>query len=335
MNTEIQQGASRLLKQAGASGAFQLCRTYGGGNNRVHVLKDGGLWLLKEYFHHPDDPRDRLGTEFAFLTYLCDQGIRQIPKPYGQDRQLHLGLYEYIDGSAPEPDSLTDKDIVQAASFIKSINAQREKAVNLLPSASEAWFTLADHLSGIERRLNRLHQHMTIEDELDRAAGEFVAGSLTKAWQRVKEEICENTAGRLMEELPLVDRCLSPSDFGFHNAFRTEKGLVFYDFEYAGWDDPAKLVCDFFCQVKVPVPMMYFSSILESATELVQDKEWLERRIRYLLPAYRIKWCCIVLNEFLPVSRQRRQFARVDNISRQRQLERACQQLNAIWDGVI
>ena len=52
-----------------------------------------------------------------------------------------------------------------------------------------------------------------------------------------------------------ADRVVSPSDFGFHNALRTEDGrLAFLDFEYAGWDDPAKLVCDFELQPAVPAP---------------------------------------------------------------------------------
>jgi hypothetical protein len=31
--------------------------------------------------------------------------------------------------------------------------------------------------------------------------------------------------------------------------------------------------------------------------------------VRTLLPAYRMKWCCILLNEFLPVGGARRKFA--------------------------
>ena len=43
-----------------------------------------------------------------------------------------------------------------------------------------------------------------------------------------------------------LDKCLSPSDFGFHNVIvEKDKILRFIDFEYAGWDDPAKMVSDF------------------------------------------------------------------------------------------
>ena len=49
------------------------------------------------------------------------------------------------------------------------------------------------------------------------------------------------------QELLEQYRTLSPSDFGFHNALRTPAGtMVFLDFEYFGWDDPAKTGFGFF-----------------------------------------------------------------------------------------
>ena len=41
---------------------------------------------------------------------------------------------------------------------------------------------------------------------------------------------------------------MSPSDFGFHNVIKKKKKLFFFDFEYAGMDDPVKLISDFICQ---------------------------------------------------------------------------------------
>ena len=48
-----------------------------------------------------------------------------------------------------------------------------------------------------------------------------------------------------MRSFPQRLRVLSPSDFGFHNALRRPDGtIVFVDFEYFGWDDPAKMMAD-------------------------------------------------------------------------------------------
>ena len=103
---------------------------------------------------------------------------------------------------------------------------------------------------------------------------------------------------------------MSPSDFGFHNALLDSLGrLCFFDFEYAGWDDPAKLVGDFFCQVEVPVSRRFLAGFAEGIASTYPQPDALIERIQLLFPVYQLKWCCIVLNEFLPAGRARREFS--------------------------
>ena len=120
----------------------------------------------------------------------------------------------------------------------------------------------------------------------------------------------ERTSGAPDTPLPPEDRCLSPSDFGFHNALEESSGrLRFFDFEYAGWDDPAKTVCDFFCQPALPVPREHLPDFLDAVTEAVEDADSVRRRVRLLMPVYYLKWVTIMLNVFLPVGLRRRGFA--------------------------
>jgi hypothetical protein len=120
--------------------------------------------------------------------------------------------------------------------------------------------------------------------------------------------------------LPIAARVLSPSDFGFHNCLATASGLRFIDFEYAGWDDPAKTVCDFFCQPAVPVPGEHFERFLAAVISATGDAG-IRGRVALLLPVYELKWCCIMLNEFLPVGDDRRSFARADESHDMRHLK--------------
>ena len=110
--------------------------------------------------------------------------------------------------------------------------------------------------------------------------------------------------------MPPEQRCLSPSDFGFHNAILAADGrLRFFDFEYAGWDDPAKLICDFFCQPELSVNQEHWKFFVEQLILAVSADAALRDRALLLLPAYRVKWCCIILNEFLGAGRDRRTFS--------------------------
>ena len=89
----------------------------------------------------------------------------------------------------------------------------------------------------------------------------------------------------------------------------TPADITFIDFEYAGRDDPAKLVCDFFCQPEVPVPLAHFDTFASGVAAALDLDARHIARMRLLLDAYRIKWTCIMLNDFLPLDAARRAFA--------------------------
>ena len=103
----------------------------------------------------------------------------------------------------------------------------------------------------------------------------------------------------LDEMLPQVDRILSPSDFGFHNVILTEQsGPRFIDFEYAGWDDPAKTAADFFFQPQIPAPKRYRKDFLNACLQHSEQDRIAHhiRRAKILLPLIGLRWVRIVLN---------------------------------------
>lgn len=276
----------------------ELTPLSGGANNQVfRVDSSDGPFLLKHYFRHPSDPRDRLAAEFAFLRHLWACGLRKTAQPIAKDESLALGLYSFIQGRAPAQADIGQDAAEDALSFILAINTHRDQASHL-GNASEACFTLAEHIACVDRRIQRL-------DAIEHGeASAFVRDQLAPAWQDVRAAIPPRST-------PL-QRCFSPSDFGFHNAIITEDNeFRFIDFEYAGWDDPAKLICDFFSQPRLRVPPATRPAFI-AGLRLACEDETLADRVRQLWPLYRIKWICIVLNSFLPLGRARRDFAGQD-----------------------
>jgi Ser/Thr protein kinase RdoA (MazF antagonist) len=305
----------------------------GTGNNAVFRLEAAGQrYVLKRYFQHPGDPRDRFATERAFATFLWKAGLRWTPEPLRWDAERRLGLFEHIPGSRPE--RATPELIDSALHFFLEANAHRTgEAAGSLPLASEACFSIAEHLDRVARRVERLRQ-IPVDTEIAAHAAALVARELTPAWQSILSRARGSVESSAPADQPLApsERCLSPSDFGFHNALVTPDGRVrFLDFEYAGWDDPAKTVCDFFCQPAVPVPLAHLDEFRSRLAAF--DGPALRRRVSTLLPVYRIKWCCIMLNEFQPVGESRRAFAQpgADRSSRQRaQLAKVRRLLEAV-----
>lgn len=321
--------AARLLSDIGVHAPCTWQRLAGGANNRVFRVEAGGApYLLKAYFHDESDPRDRLGVEFGFLTFAWEHGVRAVPRPLAVDGEAHAALYEFIAGERLAAGGVGEEEVRQAAALAVALNAHRTEAATL-PPASEACFSLAGHLDRIEQRVARL---AAVDDDALGAAAGFVRGELLPAWREVADAVRSGAARQgfhLEAVLSLSERCLSPSDFGFHNALRcaerpADGTLRFVDFEYAGWDDPAKLLGDFRFQPAVPVPPEHHDAFAAAVLSLFDQPEWHRRRAELLLPAYRVKWCCILLNEFLPEGAARRRFAgESSETRRQEQLAKA------------
>ena len=278
----------------------------GGGNSRVYRVAraDGAAFALKAYFRHPDDPRDRLGAEMAALAFMRSQGLACVPQPLGCDPEAGLGLYEFIEGEPPGAPSAADVDA--AAGFLGRLHELRlSPAAAGLPEASEARFSLAAVAGNVEARLQAL------------AAGapelaEFLDGQLAPAWRALLAACrrgCAAAGVPFGQDLAAAGRTLSPSDFGFHNALRRNGQLVFLDFEYFGWDDPAKLVADVLLHPGMALDPALRLRLAEGILAACGDPPGLRDRVRLAYPLFGIKWCLIMLNEFLSGHLDRRRFA--------------------------
>ena len=322
-------GHGEFLARAGVPSDCEIVPLAGGANNRVFQVRAGQRrWVLKQYFRRANDSRDRFAAEQDYYTSLWKAGVRGIPEPLAWNRDQDLGLFEFIEGRKLAIEEINRDRVMSACAFLVETN-QKAGAARLKP-ASEACFSLSEHYATVDRRIARLAAVM------DPAARQFVVDQLEPRWG----EVAARRGNANKEPVSLVEgqRCISPSDFGFHNALLQPDGrLKFFDFEYAGVDDPAKLVCDFFCQPRLPASQEFWEEFTESfAIGCGWDQDFLTRA-RQLLPVYQIKWCCIMLNEFLRSEAERREFAGGTEALAERQraqLEQARSALARVADPV-
>lgn len=334
---EVRPAVADLLASAGFAGDFSLQPIAGGRNNRVYRLETGGRrLLLKWYFSHPADERDRLQTEFSFCRFIWNRGVRVVPQPIACLSSKQIALYDYIEGRRLSADEIGQQHIDAALDFYHAVNRhQADPDAAGLPTASEACFRIKDHFESLRRRLAGLEQ-IDPQTESHRAARDFVTNSLLPFSRVVLERAEKQTDDwgiPLDAELEGNQRCLSPSDFGFHNAIVDGDERVFFiDFEYAGWDDPAKLICDFFCQPETPALRKFLPAFTESILAPLSRPDIHRHRVQLLLPVYQLKWCCILLTEFLPTGFARRQFGAgvVDQELLESQLEKARQSISRL-----
>jgi hypothetical protein len=281
----------------------------GGGNNRLYRIEgaDGRSYALKTYLQSPHDDRDRLGVEFGGLAFLRAQGLdRSVPRAVARDPARHCALFGWVDGVAV--DQPTPRDLFQALCFVLDLYrlAQRPEAA-ALPLASKACLSGAEVARQIDRRLDRL---LAIGDQRLMA---FLIDTFAPAHKVYCDRAMAYYAAHDLDFAQAIDHSaltLSPSDFGFHNAIRRTDGqLVFIDFEYFGWDDPVKLVADFLLHPGMGLDGELRRRFRRGAGAVFGDDHGFEARLRALFPLYALRWCLIILNEFLPERWQRRDYA--------------------------
>jgi hypothetical protein len=270
-----------------------------GRNSRIYrVYRGGESFAVKHYPPRREDPRDRLRTEFQALALMQRHGIAAVPRPLASDEERNYTLLSWVEGDAVDrPD---ESDIDAAADFLARLHRLRGCAeAQQQPLGAEACLSGIEIVAQLGRRLARLagvaEAESALAEFLDQIAdwllGTVLPG-LTADYRRFGMSFARPLPNRL--------RSLCPSDFGFHNTLRGTTGLTFVDFEYFGWDDPVKLTCDFLLHPGMRLPEQLKRRFAAAALRIYGTDPTFALRLRLLHPLFAIRWCLILLNEFLP-----------------------------------
>lgn len=311
-----------------------------GKNARVLAFetRPGMKYVLKHYYNHPADHRTRLDTEIAAYRFLWHHGQRNIPKPICHCRASNMAIFEFIEGLNGRNRSVSIRDINNAMAFIRALRRISQKAPpDQFGAASEACFSFSELHRNLSLRIDQL-MHGDPQDSVDLAMRDYLVSQLIPFFKAtVKGDRTEqmSSTSTCYTPLPPRHRVLSPSDFGFHNAIQKKDGaFVYLDFEYFGWDDPAKLLSDFILHPGMairPSQQHYFAKHFFPI--FPEDKD-LRARFARVFAAYGIKWSLIMLNEFIPVNLGRRCHARVGIpdpvVLKTDQLQKSKQKLNEV-----
>ncbi|MBF0570597.1 MAG: aminoglycoside phosphotransferase family protein [Candidatus Omnitrophica bacterium] len=313
--TDLQYTPAEIAKMAGelmgqpVTSAEPVSK---GANSRVYRLRSSlGNYVMKFYFQHPKDTRDRLGTEFRSMSFLWAQGIRQVPQPLNAWDKHACAVYTLVEGVSPLGQIL-DADFDQAIDFLKILKGLTKSiASKEFAPASEAFFCAKDIVNSLKARLKRFNFDDTADEYL--ALRKYLQNEFIPLLEDVELWSKEYLAGQgVLWEQELLDqyRTLSPADFGFHNALRTPAGrMVFLDFEYFGWDDPVKLVADFVWHPAMSLTQAQKEKFMHQMQSFFDDDPQFRTRLKAFFPLFGLKWCLIFLNEFVAVDMQRRGFA--------------------------
>ncbi|MBK1840776.1 aminoglycoside phosphotransferase family protein [Azospirillum sp. YIM B02556] len=294
----LAQIAARL-----ASGPVLALRQAGnGGNSRLYrVETETGPCALKLYPPRGIGGPDRLGHERAALSFLHTHGAA-VPRLLGSDPDADAALLEWIDGVRPTANVL-GPPLTAMIAFLERLHGLRHASgAAELPQAVEACPSAAELLRQIEVRRPRLAQ--VAEAPGNGGLARLLGEALTPAFARLRTRLdtLYDRAGLAPDRtVPLHGLTLSPSDFGLHNALcRPDGTIVFLDFEYFGWDDPVKLVADTLWHPGMQLSGDGRGRFLTAAEAIYGTDPAFPVRLAAQVGFFGLRWCLIVLSDFLP-----------------------------------
>jgi hypothetical protein len=301
----------------------------GRGNSKIFKLnsKDES-YALKIYPDLHQDNRERLKTEFLALNFLKKNGLNVVVPIYS-DNFLNWGIFKWEDGCQYNQ---VDKFFIKNALrfFLKLvILSNNNDNYNNFNLASESC------LSGlqIENQLNKRYKKLL--KIKDKELNNFLKLEFEPLYSHFLFLAKKSLRNNFNIELDKSFQVLSPSDFGSHNSLIKNKKIVYLDFEYFGWDDPVKFICDFYWHPAMNLDSNLRNFWINGLKEIKFKDKYILKRLNIFLPLYGLRWCLILLNEYLPVKFKNRIHAKGiylkdDSEIRQKQLEKAKSLLNEI-----
>jgi hypothetical protein len=267
----------------------------GGINNHVFRCSSRDMsWVIKGYPPDQQNQRDRMQAEIEFLQYANLVAPEKVPELIAVDHERRCVVLEHLEGETfregiPPPQGA----VSFAVDFFRQLNADHGTANKIVTmAAAESFLNITEHLDNIGKRLEKM-DCMGLPNELQIQASHLLR-AITRRYEYI-QVITEDkiSRGEILDAIRPEERCISPSDFGFHNAIWTREGVKFIDFEFSGWDDPAKAMLDFILQPRVPI---YQEPSPLRATADGKETILLDRRYDALRPILSLKWLCIILS---------------------------------------
>jgi hypothetical protein len=262
-----------------------------GGNSKVFklIFKNRSC-ALKFYRPQYLSFHNRLETEVDALEFFEKNEIKLTPKLIKKFPEYNCVLMDWVDGTPIA--SRSNNDIKSLVLFLKRLHFLRK---NPDSKKIKMGVDMVCCLEGVIRQINdRLAKLKTSVTNKEKALGNL----LDNEFEEVKGKIFSWVKERNVSDT-LFYFTLSPVDFGFHNAIRTNGELKFIDFEYFGWSDVTQILSDTMLHPGINFTEVEKHFFYDLAKEIYCDDKNLKDRITALFPLYNLRWCSIMLNPFI------------------------------------
>jgi hypothetical protein len=266
---------------------------------KVHTRD--GVYALK-WYGQGRGAAVRFLTEQAWYDLLKPLAQRHMPEAVVWQAARRCVLLKWVEGASLKAEDLTPAALADLLALVSALHRLRPAAVGrAFPPASGACFSLLDRLDSVGQGAEKTARQLT-----GLRGAKALAGRWEPAWQVVMSAVLKRAEKAGVDPrmvLPLNQRMLAAPDWGLHQALRTAEGrLVFFDFDGAGWEDPAWWLAGVFTRWEVALPLQHWNSLVPAAVRLLGVDSETVRRAALLLPASRFHQLCGAVERLVEMS---------------------------------
>ncbi len=254
-------------------------------------------YLLKIYNSSKVNPINRLEHETRFLTFLKACKFENVPQIIFSNKKENWLLMSWIEGE--KIDEVNYDLCKEYLGFLVGIQKFRANpCAKFILQASDAYFHFKGHIKSIKQRILLLEEKQKELLSLNKDSFQILKNFLDKVKLDINYlKIFQKEKDIDMDYiLPEEYRIISQSDVGFHNMLVGKNHVYFFDFEYAGWDDPSKLFSDLLMQPDYNIPIKYLDIFDQYLKDFIFKENYHSDRLMFMLKLIRIKWSLIILN---------------------------------------
>src|SRR5262249_10053626 len=161
-------------------------------------------------FQARDDSRDRIEAETRFIRFARGRGIDTVAELLADDETARIALFSFLPGRRPDAEQIDAEAVDQAAAFYRALNRAPLPGHDSLPDASEACFSIADHVSLVGQRLHRLAKLPQADGAAAMTLARDAALPRFEAYGEALRTAAAKVGVDLERKLSREERCISP-----------------------------------------------------------------------------------------------------------------------------
>lgn len=260
---------------------YEISKLSSGRNAGAYLIKSSGRNMVVKSYQQTSESYERFAREKLFLEHCLEKEISCVPKIIDYDYRAKQILMEHLGNSSEI--KMSTNTCLALFEFVKCLNKNSSKKFS---NAKDAY-------------LDEMNVSLDIERRIQQVSNLKLTGPLKSYFEEVSHIFLSSSFSNLVN-LPFQSDTvskfvgfISPSDVGLHNMLLIEQKYYFIDFEYSGYDNPLKFLCDFITNPDNDIDDMLVPKVIDlfQAFFAIPVNEWIFDTLKF----FSIKWCLILI----------------------------------------